>query len=823
MTGARGVPPLATALLRIAGRRWPAELRTEMLQEWQAELVAIGAGPTRNPVVRAVRQLRFAISLAASPPVEDEYGVPRGWREFLPGAGRALQPLLMLLGAPLLCGILAGVFPMLGSTVLSMARGYPSGYGPDGGAGVDWAANAVSLAGLAVAAGTAGWLGAWLGRRLPVAWAHRTRLGVAGSAVLAPVVMASGALALYTAGRAQSDLRPQEGVTILESEPVLPVLLWVVLIAPLAGAVAVAWFVRRGRRRVLAIAGAVVGGLVALDLTAIVAGWHAAVAENVAFGTAPWWFPLTLLDREGSGVSFGRVEQGYVASETVVMIVANTLHPLLAATAFVLCYGVSAGRRLNPATAPAPSPAPVAAPAPASPPGPAPTAPPAAVAADGTSAVRLQRFGAAVAAIGLGLWTYGLTVLTPGLAEVAAVDEVQSWELHLWAQELRQGGVVLAVLGLLVAAAGRGPVLLPGLLGAALLPLDSFLDAADLTGPSTVPGTFGIGVAVLAIGWWLSGALADPTGHPATPGRDGHPATPGGDGHPATPGGDVDPATRRRLAWVSAVAALCAPALLSRASGPEALTPVGYPAVTAITVGMFAVLAMVTALAVRGSRLPLAIAVPVVGTPVLLMVTLGGLTGGIAWEIGYAAALGPVLAAIVLAVMTMRRRPRAVLRWAVVGFSAVVFGLPLMYAQFVLASPAGEPLMRAAGYGRPVDGLPFLPGAVLVAIPLAVVLATRIVPPPSPSDATTEPVVPNPRDHDQRIPIATDLGRADAWGNRRAAGTAERGATTGSAPNSGASVAPQVSVKKDRSTAVDWRPGRTIEGRSATRVDGEGS
>jgi len=110
VTGTSGVPPLASALLlRLAGRRWPAELRTEMLQEWQAEVAAIGADPTRTPVVRTVRQLRFAISLAGSPPVEDEYGVPRGWREYLPGVGRTLRPPLMLLGAVLLAIPLAVV------------------------------------------------------------------------------------------------------------------------------------------------------------------------------------------------------------------------------------------------------------------------------------------------------------------------------------------------------------------------------------------------------------------------------------------------------------------------------------------------------------------------------------------------------------------------------------------------------------------------------------------------------------------------------------------------------------------------------------------
>jgi hypothetical protein len=87
---------VAEALLRLAARRWPTEVRDEQAREWAAELHALrtdrGAGATR----RAAGQLRFAFSLATASPVEDEYGVPGGWREGLPEVGRALRPVLAL-------------------------------------------------------------------------------------------------------------------------------------------------------------------------------------------------------------------------------------------------------------------------------------------------------------------------------------------------------------------------------------------------------------------------------------------------------------------------------------------------------------------------------------------------------------------------------------------------------------------------------------------------------------------------------------------------------------------------------------------------------
>src|SRR5947199_222831 len=86
-----------------------------------------------------------------------------GWRETLPGLGRGLQPVLMLLGAALFCTVAASAIPQFGAFVVTLVRGYPGG--PGVGRPIDWAGNGTALASLAVAVVLAGWVGEWIGRR----------------------------------------------------------------------------------------------------------------------------------------------------------------------------------------------------------------------------------------------------------------------------------------------------------------------------------------------------------------------------------------------------------------------------------------------------------------------------------------------------------------------------------------------------------------------------------------------------------------------------------------------------------------------------------
>lgn len=104
---------LVTACLRIAARRWPAQMRDERLREWTAEL----------PMMGPWSRLGFAWSLASSPPIKDTRGVPGGWREFLPALGRGVQPVLAVIAMGFVCLGLARGVPAVGSWILQLLRG----------------------------------------------------------------------------------------------------------------------------------------------------------------------------------------------------------------------------------------------------------------------------------------------------------------------------------------------------------------------------------------------------------------------------------------------------------------------------------------------------------------------------------------------------------------------------------------------------------------------------------------------------------------------------------------------------------------------------
>ncbi|MFI5495202.1 hypothetical protein [Actinoplanes sp. NPDC051859] len=68
-------------LLRVAARRWPADVRDDMSREWAAELLML-----RQRRGTAGRRLSYAFSLAATPLTFDENGEPRSrWERLRPG------------------------------------------------------------------------------------------------------------------------------------------------------------------------------------------------------------------------------------------------------------------------------------------------------------------------------------------------------------------------------------------------------------------------------------------------------------------------------------------------------------------------------------------------------------------------------------------------------------------------------------------------------------------------------------------------------------------------------------------------------------------
>ncbi|GAA1359110.1 hypothetical protein [Catellatospora chokoriensis] len=95
---------LCHALLTSAARRWPADVRAEMLAEWRAELHALPGG---------VRRLQYAASLAVSRPHREAAVVVRPGRNF----AHAVLSLVLLAGLPMV--------------YMDLALGWTTGYSED--------------------------------------------------------------------------------------------------------------------------------------------------------------------------------------------------------------------------------------------------------------------------------------------------------------------------------------------------------------------------------------------------------------------------------------------------------------------------------------------------------------------------------------------------------------------------------------------------------------------------------------------------------------------------------------------------------------------
>ncbi|GAA1635281.1 hypothetical protein [Actinoplanes couchii] len=188
--------------LRAAARRWPADLRAELLHEWLAEIAYLEGRPGTTG-----RRLGFALSLLAAPPVRDAAGVPRGWAE----ARSGLSPALAL--------VFAGLFG-LGVSQMANLLFFPvfDLLGMDD-YGWIWPAGQLISHGVALAL----WcvpVGRWLGRRLPMN--RDGRLGVTGPAVLAPVAMLPALLVPASGG---------EGPLIPSLSTLIGLVTWTVLTA----------------------------------------------------------------------------------------------------------------------------------------------------------------------------------------------------------------------------------------------------------------------------------------------------------------------------------------------------------------------------------------------------------------------------------------------------------------------------------------------------------------------------------------------------------------------------------------------------------------
>jgi len=425
---------------------------------------------------------------------------------------------------------------------------------------------------------------------------------------------------------------------------------------------------------------ALLGGFVTLDITAIVAASRSASQVNVPMASAPLWFPLALLDLHGSGVRFGDINQGLVGSEVVAGHAALVARPMLLATVFLFGYGTAASRI-------AASRETVGLPA----------------LAPATGLPR-PRLALAIPALALALWAFGLTGVTGALNSVN--DDVG--EHHIWAHEIRQAAIVAAVAGLALVLAGRGPVVFPAVLAfVVLIAADSVFDSVDAVDVRSGVLAFVLGAGVLYGAWTLSRASR------AIP-----------------PRADV----RRSLAGFAVLAATCAPAVAFHVPVFESRLPASFWITSGMAVGLLTIVAHTLALMSREHPIRRVVAVP-------LVLVIGGV-------VGYASTLHPLVAfaaaPLTVATIWLIRPAGSVPRRAAMMLAALVAAIPLGYVQLYASLMVGESLMAAAGYSFPVDGLPFLPGSILVGIPISVVVSARVVPRPASPPPAVPAVQPEP-------------------------------------------------------------------------------
>jgi hypothetical protein len=696
---------LAEVLLRLAERRWPAEVRDEQAREWAAELHALRTDPGTGALRRASGQLRFALSLAGASPVEDEHGVPRGWREGLPEVGRALRPVLTLvLFGVLAVGVVSGIVQSgceWGLGLLGVRVEWPATYLP-------------ALPIITVAA----W---WLGRRMPVRWAGIRRLGPAGSAAVAPMALAV-AFAVLVVG-VQSSAGADGGAVAVSL--CAGALAWIPLTAALA--VAVVRLAVRGRRWLAATLAVTATPLVA-ELAITAAALPATLGGGAGPVTALTWAPRLLAGRAlptGTGTGTG---SWYQSPDGISLFNATSMYPvhLLLFTGLALGYGLGAARprHRQPATRRQ-----VAGPAPL--PDAARTPPILALPAAGVA-------GLAALVAGLFSWAYTLAILTPAMPLVGRSAPMPGGdgELYMWVAELRWGSITLAGLALLLTAADRRAAPLAAVVQtAALLIADGILARAGAAGAGGLRAALGAAAVAATLAWWIAGASH----------RHGADAL----------------TARRRLVGVAVTAACCGPILLQQGTAAinHPYLPAGLAGVTSTLPAMLAVLAGYAAAAARPGPLTRPRLAALVAGPALLLGAWGAATcAGVPYEI---TVTGMLLSApmTVMVVGAMRAgRPRR--RWAAVtAWAGLVLVSPLASALFVgsalaLSIFAANILFAVAGSSWAADGMSLLPGAVIVAASVGVLAARRLIRPDEPPHATAS-------DHLDLVALRTDVDLAD--------------------------------------------------------------
>lgn len=669
--GRQWVTRLLAALLRFALHRWPEALRDQAEREWRAEIAEIQSEPGVHGVVRDIRALRFAASLARSRVGADG----EAWPDRVAAAGRASRPFLLLFALPtvsLVIWLALNAYDYFQSFIPGLYQYSEAG-------------SVVSLLVLLVLVAGMGWAGWWLGRAMPVLWTGDQRLRSGLAAVAAPIVLMLGSVAMIPAlvgGNGQAV------VTWPVPAALAALLIWT------AGLVVV---LRWGRNKVLAgsrrlgLLIAAVGSLLVTWIAGTVALAQTAGPLGASLASVPLWLPAAFVP-PWHAVIF----PVFAAPVGVSNGVANWL-PTFGSffPAFLICAAFAVGYVLQQGMVES---SPVAVKTTRPDPG----------------VLRLpvvSRIAYGLVAVAVLIWADMLAVTNSSMAAMGAADGGDTpEEVHLWLQEVRQLAILVVGLGLLVAlrryrwAGASAAVVAVLLLGA-----DLVIDRTNVEG-----------WAGLVFAAALAAALVLAAGQACR--------------RAGLTGADQanDP---RRFSRIAMVAGFCAPMSLLNLNGalnasgpPFAVIPfdlvVGTYAVGLALVVLAASGALLarpsttwTTLVVAAASIALYAGIIVLGRqramPVLVLAPLYS-------------SLPIAVSFFGLARWTGWPSVRAVLGRLALLVAALVAAMPAIAVAAVVATFASSGLMAAAGYGFPSDGLPIASGAVAVSAGVAFLFTIRL-------------------------------------------------------------------------------------------------
>lgn len=644
---------IATHWIKIAADRWPRDLRDDLTSEWTAEM----------RMMSAFRRLRFAFSLAASPPVEDENGAPMGWREIVPGVARRVRPFFVL--------YLAGCAVMLMAAAASTFAGFAerltqTGYytTPRTSLGI-----AIYVLITLIAYTAFGFLGTFLARRYPLVRGPRT--------ALARLLWTLAAVAAVAAGMATETLLFDVGPVQLAAVGMWAIAVGIVCV----GAVLIA-------RGGLLWLGRVLGvglGLILFDLVSIELGVRQAARRILGvtetgstYDAGPYIDPSRVDVSHGPLWFLGALAGPDPASQVspdadaeIATWLSQIILAMMLGLLFAVCYTVRTAV-LTPALTPARARV---------------RAPRVVVPVPITPARRSRPLSLAISGIALATWSLALAFLPSRVARYEADPE-----FGIWTYEVRLAAIVLAALGLAFALTGRGRALWPPVAaGAALIVTDQVLSHTGLPEPTTAAVAAATGGLLIWAAWWLGVNLR---------------------------GGSTPESVRQGRMAIAFLAAALTPALYLQATWPDTIetdppTPWGLPAGTACVAGALAVLAVVAAQSARRNPLRPGTGVVLALSAGLAFTAAGTITGLPSAQPMLLALTGGPWTVAVTALIAWDRpaRPwRARSLWTLAALGAIPVYAVSFYILLIPGMGTEELLLTGAGFGGAWDGVgTFLP------------------------------------------------------------------------------------------------------------------